>query len=291
MSDIPQFWTIIPDKGRYRFGFNGQEKDDEITGNTGSHLDFGARIYDSRIGRWMVIDPLAAKYPNYSPYNFVGNSPIIAIDKEGKDIYIIISNAESGTTEIQKVNIEQVIYKMASTQMGEEFIQKYVNNPNEDVYITVGKCTSDNSLATTRRAFRGDEFVNPETVEIGTHSILTDEGLPEFKGVEIDAEKKNYFIIMNNDDFGSKEINSELSLKRGAKILGHEFGAHLKDKRQKRKDEEHDAWGQKHYDAFEVDKGSKADQYNKQVDKSNTSSEKYKTSDQGRGKYKIEEKK
>ncbi|MEI6765621.1 MAG: hypothetical protein WCM76_08265 [Bacteroidota bacterium] len=37
----------------YRFGFNGQEKDDEITGVTGSDYDFGARIYDARVGRWM----------------------------------------------------------------------------------------------------------------------------------------------------------------------------------------------------------------------------------------------
>ncbi|MFH2095809.1 MAG: hypothetical protein ABIJ16_08895, partial [Bacteroidota bacterium] len=44
----------------HRFGFNGQEKDDEITGVTGSHLDFGARIYDARIGRLLSIDPLCA---------------------------------------------------------------------------------------------------------------------------------------------------------------------------------------------------------------------------------------
>jgi RHS repeat-associated protein len=70
----------------YRFGFNGKEKDPEWTGQQGSHLDFGARIYDSRIGRWTALDPLAAKYPDLSPYAFVANSPIIYIDPDGRDI-------------------------------------------------------------------------------------------------------------------------------------------------------------------------------------------------------------
>lgn len=34
---------------RYRFGFNGQEKDDETSGN-GNSIDFEARIYDDRMG-------------------------------------------------------------------------------------------------------------------------------------------------------------------------------------------------------------------------------------------------
>ncbi|MFW6302924.1 MAG: RHS repeat domain-containing protein [Bacteroidales bacterium] len=69
----------------YRCGFNGMEKDPEITGQQGSHLDFGARIYDSRIGRWLALDPLAAKFPDYSPYNFTLNSPILFVDPDGEE--------------------------------------------------------------------------------------------------------------------------------------------------------------------------------------------------------------
>ena len=46
----------------YKYGFNGKEKDDETNVGGGSY-DFGARIYDSRIGRWWIIDPLFKKYP------------------------------------------------------------------------------------------------------------------------------------------------------------------------------------------------------------------------------------
>ena len=73
----------------YKYGFNGKEKDDEWTGNTGATYDFGARIYDSRIGRWLACDPFAAKYSGYSPYNYVANSPLIAIDPFGETIKIV----------------------------------------------------------------------------------------------------------------------------------------------------------------------------------------------------------
>ncbi|MFH2096546.1 MAG: RHS repeat-associated core domain-containing protein, partial [Bacteroidota bacterium] len=79
----------------HRFGFNGQEKDDEITGVTGSHLDFGARVYDSRIGRWLACDPLAIKYPNLSPYQYTANNPIAFIDPNGKEIKWSVSYDEN----------------------------------------------------------------------------------------------------------------------------------------------------------------------------------------------------
>ncbi len=39
----------------YRYGYNGKEKDNEIKGEANS-LDYGARIYDPRVGRWMCTD-------------------------------------------------------------------------------------------------------------------------------------------------------------------------------------------------------------------------------------------
>ena len=69
----------------YRYGFNGKENDNEIKGE-GNSVDFGARMYDSRLGRWFAIDPLASKYPTMSPYNFVANSPLVFIDPDGRII-------------------------------------------------------------------------------------------------------------------------------------------------------------------------------------------------------------
>lgn len=64
----------------YRFGFNGMENEDELAEGI-KHTQF--RKLDSRIGRWMSIDPLASSFPNQSPYSFSFNSPITQTDKTG----------------------------------------------------------------------------------------------------------------------------------------------------------------------------------------------------------------
>ena len=72
----------------YRYGFNGMEQDNEVKGIKNSY-DFGARLYDPRVGRWLSRDPLEAKYAGLSPYNFVNNMPIIAVDPDGERIIIV----------------------------------------------------------------------------------------------------------------------------------------------------------------------------------------------------------
>ena len=67
----------------YRFGFNGMEKESDITDVDGGHLDFGARLYDSRLGRWLATDKFEKMYPSISPYSFALNSPIKFIDEAG----------------------------------------------------------------------------------------------------------------------------------------------------------------------------------------------------------------
>jgi RHS repeat-associated protein len=81
--------------GGYRYGFNGKEKSDEIVEGD---LDFGARIYDSRLGRWLSVDPQASKYPDESPYVFAANSPILYIDPDGEKriVYYITTNYQTG---------------------------------------------------------------------------------------------------------------------------------------------------------------------------------------------------
>ena len=83
----------------YRFGFNGMEVDDEVKGDNNS-LDFGARIYDPRIGRWLSPDALEKKYPDWSPYNYAIDNPIVFIDPDGNDVTITIKAKKVGTTKI-----------------------------------------------------------------------------------------------------------------------------------------------------------------------------------------------
>jgi len=68
--------------GGYRFGYQGSEKDDELKGNGNSYTtEF--RQLDPRLGRWLSIDPLFAKFPWQSPYIQSNNNPTIFSDNKG----------------------------------------------------------------------------------------------------------------------------------------------------------------------------------------------------------------
>ncbi|MGQ3013764.1 MAG: RHS repeat domain-containing protein [Flavobacteriales bacterium] len=75
-------------KREYFYGFNGKEKIDEVYGIEGTAYDFGARLYDSRLGRWIAVDSWAGKYPDLRPYVFVANLPIVFIDPDGEKIVV-----------------------------------------------------------------------------------------------------------------------------------------------------------------------------------------------------------
>jgi len=46
-------------------------------------------MYDSRLGRWLSVDPLAEKFVNQSPYNFVINNPLLIVDPDGMDTLVV----------------------------------------------------------------------------------------------------------------------------------------------------------------------------------------------------------
>lgn len=70
----------------YRFGFQGQEGDDEHLGDGNSYA-FKYRIHDARIGRFLSLDPLAPDYPHNSPYAFSENRVLDKIELEGAESF------------------------------------------------------------------------------------------------------------------------------------------------------------------------------------------------------------
>jgi RHS repeat-associated protein len=68
--------------GGYRYGFNGKENDNDVKGE-GNQQDYGMRIYDPRIGKFLSVDPLTCDYPDWSPYPFGMNRPIDGVDLDG----------------------------------------------------------------------------------------------------------------------------------------------------------------------------------------------------------------
>ena len=87
ITEFYPFGMIQPGRSfsadEYRFGFQGQEKDDEVKG-TGNSVNYTFRMHDPRLGRFMSVDPLAAALPSWSPYAFARNNPILFIDIDGQ---------------------------------------------------------------------------------------------------------------------------------------------------------------------------------------------------------------
>jgi RHS repeat-associated protein len=78
-ADYYPFGSIARNGGTgYRYDYQGAyaEKDAVTDWN-----NFEARMYDGRIGRWLTIDP---NQQFASPYEAMGNSPGITVDKDGK---------------------------------------------------------------------------------------------------------------------------------------------------------------------------------------------------------------
>ncbi|SDD35669.1 RHS repeat-associated core domain-containing protein [Williamwhitmania taraxaci] len=68
----------------YRYGYNGKEKDADMKGSDATY-DYGFRIYDARIAKFLSVDPLTKKYPELTPYAYCLNNPSNVIDPDGRE--------------------------------------------------------------------------------------------------------------------------------------------------------------------------------------------------------------
>ena len=71
------------------YKYNGKELNRD---NVLDWYDYGARMYDASLGRWHAVDPSGEKYPALGLYAYCKNSPIIRIDPDGKDDYVVNAN-------------------------------------------------------------------------------------------------------------------------------------------------------------------------------------------------------
>jgi len=89
-----------------KYKFTGKERDKET-----NYDYFGARLYDSELGRWLQVDPMTEKRFGITPYNYCQNNPLTRIDPNGlTDIEIHVQRmieSKKSTIGLLGINIDR----------------------------------------------------------------------------------------------------------------------------------------------------------------------------------------
>lgn len=185
---------------QYRYGFEGMERDDEIKG-TGNSYDFGARMYDARLGRWLTRDPKEKIYSHLSPYNYCANSPIVWVDKDGNIIRDPKGNivyVKLGDTQMEHAGAPGV---KVATEWGYIFA-------NDGTPILVNKNNNTNGFDTDCHGVtftKGEFWINNDQVP----QLIKSDGLVEVAYVDRAENDKVIYTPTNNEVVDSRTVTSD----------------------------------------------------------------------------------
>ena len=182
----------------YRYGFNGKEKIDEINGG-GNEYDFGARFYDSRLGKWLSIDPEFKIYPQSSHYSFALNNPIKFIDVAGKFVVDPTLKEKYPTVALILENAD-LLYN--NQQLPQNVLDALGTIDYKKIFDEV-----------FRQAFKDASEANPEKIQ----ELLKNGSGPTIGIGDFDVwdKKKQEFVptangVMQPRDFGNILIDNEI---------------------------------------------------------------------------------
>ena len=90
-----------------KYKYNGKELD-RMHGL--DIYDYGARQYDPAIGSFTSMDPLAEKSYNVSPYVYCHANPVMRIDPDGMDDFLLKKNGQLILTKVVEGNTDKIQY-------------------------------------------------------------------------------------------------------------------------------------------------------------------------------------
>ncbi|MBK7221756.1 MAG: RHS repeat-associated core domain-containing protein [Saprospiraceae bacterium] len=90
----------------YRYGYNGKENDNEVKGES-NQQDYGFRVYDPRVGRFLSVDPLVGEFASWTSYHYVHNNPMRLTDPTGMKADTTRVQDQKGNWKVTDVNISR----------------------------------------------------------------------------------------------------------------------------------------------------------------------------------------
>jgi RHS repeat-associated protein len=167
----------------YRYGFQGQEHDDEIKGE-GNSVNYTYRMHDPRIGRFFAVDPLTAKYPHNSPYAFSENVVINAVELEGKERNYVFNSAYLSAKALTAIKtmkydeLKEYMDNLVGTQFSSPESLEYAKKMLGDKFDDGAGYNSDGKvpLSYGNRAVRGGYESDNSTADYFYIRLVIDNG-------------------------------------------------------------------------------------------------------------------
>lgn len=224
-NDYSAFGSPMPGRkfngSAYRYGFNGKEKDDEINNIDGAYDDFGARMYDSRLGRFFSTDAKFTETPYLSPYNALENCPILNIDPDGNSAVAYINKKTGVVTITSRI----YFYGNASTPL----LALSEAKKMEDMWNAAGgQVTIDGKIYKVKFKVAGVSVTEDEAVKFaqgngsnaGHNFIRLEDGayFDRYLGTADERDKSSFY------GYGSNSGYFLASETKNASTGPHEFG-------------------------------------------------------------------
>jgi RHS repeat-associated protein len=135
------------------YSFQGQEHDDEVKGE-GNSVNYKYRMHDPRVGRFFSVDPLAEKYPSFSTYGYVANSPLVFKESDGRQIIIV--DPSSGKEYLYCPNSTEITEEMGEFVIGTiNTLDEIINRGWDNEFSIISKI-ANNTETTARIVFESD---------------------------------------------------------------------------------------------------------------------------------------
>lgn len=188
-SDYYPFGMLMPNRytgnSEYRYGFQGQESDDEISGESNT-ISYRFRMHDVRVGRFFTLDPLMHKYKWNSPYAFSENRVIDGIELEGLE-YVDSDDVSSATVNDDDTWNVTVGGKTFEKVTVEEIDCKNYFNLEQDVFL------DKNGEAKSWGAFGIREKATSDlggTINVQSPNAFKNKTWPEYTGRKMDYREQ-----------------------------------------------------------------------------------------------------
>ena len=172
--------------------YNGIERNEDH----GLNWDIAVfRSYDPAIGRWCQVDPQAEKYYSISPFNGMGNNPLILVDPLGDTTRLYSTSGELlGTIDDSHENQEHFL---TAEQLSDfNGLRSIVGNSTNNLLGTFARALSEYYIGARTRSDLADLAARGEADGV------------EAYGVAVISSSKELRVV---------DKSSSLSIKRGAK--------------------------------------------------------------------------